>query len=530
MTLLILGEAALRTLVLGALVVVALRLLRVRQPGAEILALQALLAGAWLMPLLMRWNWFRLPALSALGAAFLPGGRLAPLDTAGGVSLAPGLAVGGPLTIDGTLLDSGAATGLAGLLRDPLPLLTGLYLLVAAVLITRLLVGLGLAWRVARRSRPLGSIDGVTVRVSRELDLPVTVGALVVVPGAWHDWDDERRRAILLHEGEHVRQGDFWWQVGAGLYRAAFWFSPLGWWLARSLRDLAERRSDDRVVAHTIDRAGYAGLLLEFGARASRLSPGVAMARPASLVRRIERILEGEETMSRMTWKTRALILAALAAAVALCAGGASVARDRAAGRSTGAGSSPAASAGSTASGYRYGYSTGGESNDAYVYVHGSNATMSGDTGDLKRARAIQKRMSGDYIWFRRGTEDFVVTDPLILESFNVIFAPQDEFSAQQDRLSEWQDRLSAWQDRLTAALERITDAQVDHPGSAAASAGSIEQLSGQQAEVARLQSEVGEEQAKLGEAEGRFATESTAQVRALLNDARAKGLARPAP
>ena len=43
----------------------------------------------------------------------------------------------------------------------------------------------------------------------------------VVVPEAWHGWDDERRRAILLHEGEHVRQGDFWWQLAAGLYRAA---------------------------------------------------------------------------------------------------------------------------------------------------------------------------------------------------------------------------------------------------------------------------------------------------------------------
>lgn len=529
MTVLILGEAALRTLVLGALVVTGLRLLRVRQPGPEILALQALLAGAWLMPLLMRWSWFPLPALSELGGRLFPGGRPWPLAPFAGAASAPGLTIGAPLRIEGTRLESATATGFTGLLGDPLTLLMGLYLLVAAIMVLRLLVGLGLAWRVTRRGRPLGSIDGVAVRVSAELDLPVTVGALVVVPEAWHGWDDERRRAILLHEGEHVRQGDFWWQLAAGLYRALFWFNPLGWWLARSLRDLAERRSDDRVVAHTIDRADYAGLLLEFGARASRLSPGVAMARPGSLVRRIERILEGEETMIRMTWKTRALILAALAAAVAVCAGGASVARDRAAARSTGAGQTLGTTAGAAAGGDTYGYSTDTESDDAYVYVHGANATMSGDTGDLKRARALQKQMNGDYIWFLRGREALVVTDPLILERFNAIFAPQEGFSAQQDRLSEWQDRLSAWQDRLTATLERITEAQADHPGSAAVSAGSIEEISAQMAEVARLQGEVGEEQAKLGQTESRFTIESTAQVRALLDEARAGGLARPA-
>jgi hypothetical protein len=192
----------------------------------------------------------------------------------------------------------------------------------------------------------------------------------VVVPEAWHGWDDERRRAILLHEGEHVRQGDFWWQLAAGLYRALFWFNPLGWWLARRLRDLAERRSDDRVVA-TPDRADYAGLLLEFGARVLP-SPACHGAPPPGL--RIERIPEGGgDDDPHDPEDPRLFGGLARRGGLRRCAWWR--ARRRADRPSSARGQRRRLPPATTRTGV----------DDSYVYVHGANATI-GRTDDLKRA------------------------------------------------------------------------------------------------------------------------------------------------
>ncbi len=73
---------------------------------------------------------------------------------------------------------------------------------------------------------------------------PVTIGSGIVLPANYKEWDRVKLRVVVAHERSHVRQMDFYLQLLAGIYTAIFWFSPLGWWLKRTLASLGEAIGD----------------------------------------------------------------------------------------------------------------------------------------------------------------------------------------------------------------------------------------------------------------------------------------------
>jgi BlaR1 peptidase M56 len=179
------------------------------------------------------------------------------------------------------------------------------YFSIGALLLLRMLLGLGVAFRIWRRAEPVVDLPAdmfsvasphSMVRVSRDLATPVTIGSTVILPADYRAWDTAKLRVVLAHEGSHVRQGDFYLQLLAALHVAVFWFSPLGWWLQRKLSELGEALSDRAGLEQAPNAASYARILLEFAAiprTKSYVSPlaGVAMARSSNLSSRIERIL-----------------------------------------------------------------------------------------------------------------------------------------------------------------------------------------------------------------------------------------------
>jgi beta-lactamase regulating signal transducer with metallopeptidase domain len=172
-----------------------------------------------------------------------------------------------------------------------------LYLAVATAFVSRLLYGLVVALRLWNSAEPAVINDtpsfaaGLDLRSSCSVSSPVTIASSVVLPADYPDWDSEKLRIVLAHERSHIQQGDFYLQLLAGLYSAVFWFSPLGWWLKRTLSDLGEAISDRAGLEQAGSRSSYAQILLEFAAAPRPTHLGVAMARTGSLTRRIERLL-----------------------------------------------------------------------------------------------------------------------------------------------------------------------------------------------------------------------------------------------
>ena len=200
-----------------------------------------------------------------------------------------------------------------------------LYTSVAAALLLRVLFGLGSALRLWRSALPIALdelpfAERLPVRSSRRIPSPVTIGSGIVLPANYADWDTEKLRIVLAHERSHIRQGDFYLQLLAELYAALAWFSPLGWWLKRTLSDLAETISDRAGLEQAASGTSYAQILLEFAAAPRPTPIGVAMARQGSLSRRIERLLNDGAFRQAFAGGRRRVLIAVLLVPAALFA------------------------------------------------------------------------------------------------------------------------------------------------------------------------------------------------------------------
>lgn len=201
---------------------------------------------------------------------------------------------------------------------SPSALALSIYLAIAAALFLRLALGLALTLRLWITAVPIPARElselhaGLRVRSSTRVPSPLTIGSAILLPADYETWDKEKLRIVLAHERSHIRQGDFYLQVLAGLYAALVWFSPLGWWLKRELADLAEAISDRAGIEEAQSRVSYAQILLEFAAAPRPAALGVAMARSGSLTRRIERLLNDHAFRQSFAGGPRALVAVVL--------------------------------------------------------------------------------------------------------------------------------------------------------------------------------------------------------------------------
>ncbi|MGH9589273.1 MAG: M56 family metallopeptidase, partial [Terracidiphilus sp.] len=206
-----------------------------------------------------------------------------------------------------------------------------IYLAIAAALLLRLIAGAFSALRLWRTADPVLTplaadlAPGGILRSSPRVSSPANVGSGIVLPPDYGEWSDEKLRVVLAHEREHVRQGDFYLQLLAGLYSALTWFSPLGWWLKRKLSELGEAMSDCAGLEEAASPSSYAQMLLEFAALPRPLRAGVAMARAGRLTSRIERLLNDAAFRQAFTAGGRRTLLALVIAPLALLASAALV-------------------------------------------------------------------------------------------------------------------------------------------------------------------------------------------------------------
>jgi len=334
-------EAALRALFAAAAVWVGLRALRIGNVVVQKAAWGLVLVAALAMPLAPRWQGapifaaLRLPSLQwneplAAGSADTPvsaqvvpeaaepipqssvaESAVPPQSAAPAADRypAPSISTGGFYLGAQSLPESPAPASAPAVAPQPhaakasassvglAALACLLYLGVFAALLLRLLVGLAAALRLWMTAEPIAVLsdssgaESLRLRSSARVASPVNIGSGIVLPADYAGWDEEKLRVVLAHERSHIRQGDFYLQLLAGLYASLFWFSPLGWWLKRKLNELSEAISDRAGLEEAASRSSYAQLLLEFAALPRPTLTGVAMARTSHLAQRIERLL-----------------------------------------------------------------------------------------------------------------------------------------------------------------------------------------------------------------------------------------------
>ena len=325
-------EAAVRSVVMGAIIFLALRLMRIEQVRARRTAWLLALAGALAMPILVN---------AQIGPRLLPELAFVALRTQSAAPPAaqvqPARAVyedrRGPLADlhAGLMRDTPARSGAAAIEDNhdaadfgstALSLAVFGYCVVAAVLSLRLCAGVGFALRLRNRAeRVIFPFDPqLDVRSSDRVASPVTIGSSVLLPRNYPTWDGATLRIVLSHERAHVRQKDFLIHALAGLHCALFWFNPFSWWLQRQLAELGEALSDCAAVEQAESRAGYAEILLAFATRARWPLTAVAMASASNLSPRIERLLNDQGFERSFTKARRLPFIAAGVVALAMFA------------------------------------------------------------------------------------------------------------------------------------------------------------------------------------------------------------------
>lgn len=578
-------EAALRTLLVALAVAGGLRLLRVSNVLAQKKAWGLVLAAALLMPLLMRWQW--LSASAPIRVPVHAWGQPAdsrPVDVAPASATPPSTAaLEAPQTLklipqpfENSVAPPAARSAESAPTVAPkakpvtvhfATLAWLLYLGVSAMLLARLLYGIGAAARLWAAAEPVHLAPvpdlavGLRLRSSAKIASPVAIASGILLPADYAHWDRQKLRIVLAHERSHLRQGDFYLQTLAGLHAALFWFSPFAWWLKRKLTDLGEAVSDRAGLEVAVSRSSYAQILLEFAALPRPTLIGVAMARRSRLSHRIERFLNEPSFHLAFAGSRRRMALAVLLAPVAFIAFTALV-RVEAAGQAPvqpaphiqpiapnpGESAPPPAEPPSTAvpagapllpplpplpsppslsagegpsqdsvrkhshaeREYSFVYSSSG---DSYALVRGPGNPISytgswnEDTGPaIEKAR---KLAHGDFLWFTRNGKSYLLDDPAAVAQIEALYQPMEALGKKQEELGRQQQELGTQQGELGRKMSEAGTPTPDMSKEIADLEKQMAKLKAMQGktmkveEWAALESKLGDLQGRLGAIQG---------------------------
>lgn len=228
----------------------------------------------------------------------------------------------------------------------------------------------------------------------------------------------------------------------------------------------------------------------------------------------------------------------------------------------------------------------------ALVRAEGKGFNISGSSDDWDDVRAAQRSIKGEFIWFRDGGRSYVIQDPEVMAKVRAAWAPLDRLGermqehtremdvhrVKMDALGRDMDRASAGMQALPKqrdmdgvedgmeALGRTMDAlgrkmavthddaererigrEMEDTGARMQAAGrrieqaynapqvrqaqaSMKEIGEQMKQAGQPMDAVGKKMGALGKEMERESKAADRTVRALIRDAHAKGLARPAP
>jgi len=297
-----------------------------------------------------------------------------------------------------------------------------------------------LALSVSRAARVAGLRREPKVLVVEALPGPLVTGFFapcVLLPAESLALPAEELEMTLAHEMTHIARGDLWWGLVPALARRVFFFHPAAWIAEREYALAREAACDEAVLRPGMDAFAYGRLLLRFASRAPT-SASIPMSPHAMLRRRLEMIesVVRRVPLSRAGW---ALVAVAALAVVPVRL----VAKE-----------SPIAEAPSK-SGSSGCLDTGKDVDTAYVVTSGKSHTMCGDVSDVRDAERARGD-GGDVIWFRVGTDRWVIRDPEAVargrryfSAITQIGQKQSEIGLEQSRVGEEQSKIGMEQSKI---------------------------------------------------------------------------------
>ena len=300
------------------------------------------------------------------------------------------------------------------------------------------------------------------VRLSDAVETPLVAGVLrpaIVVPAdRFERLAADRQRMAVCHELAHIKRRDLWFGAAVAVAERLFFFHPLARLAAREYVFWREAACDAAVIeALGATPHDYGRLLLDLGVSAPRRTLAAAgapwsfgnlkrrivmLGRPSSASAASRLAAAAALTIATiglvpLTLTARATPLAATAAPPPPVASAMAAA--------------PAPAATDTADRDRQARTGAKPQHDdtAFVVFHADGeATMSGSSDDMTRAR--QLRHNGEaMLWFRREGTEYIVRDPAVMQDVREIWRRVSEIGSHQGVLGAEQGVLGAQQGAL---------------------------------------------------------------------------------
>jgi len=446
------------------------------------------------------------------------------------------------------------------------------------------------AWqaRLDRMAQAMGIARRVTLGLVDDLSTPVTAGwwrPVVLVPASLvSGMPPQLLEALLAHELAHVRRCDYLVNLIQSAIEILLFYHPAVWWLSNRIREEREQIADD-VAASTLGEPRRLALALS-ELDLFQFTPQLAQAaHGGNLMSRIKRLVRPEA--EPLNWKL-ALPILGLATAAAFYSWSAPVhaAAEQPAPQAT----PSAAPAPEPAAVRRSVRKEGREQPYAIVRARDKDTTMSGSSDDWGDIKDAKRRVQGDFLWFREDGQAYYIQDPAVLAKVDAAWAPMEKLGKQMDvlgkemdvhgkkmdalgkemdvaargyqpdqrklrALEERMDALSKEMEALGSQMEKAgSDKERDrigrrmeelgrqmgtvgnemgqaHNGLAAREAQkSMDQVGRRMSEAGKPMDAIGKKMGALGKDMERESKAADQTVRALIREAREKGLAKPVP
>ncbi len=290
------------------------------------------------------------------------------------------------------------------------------------------------AWqaRLDRMARGMGIARRVTLGLVDDLASPVTAGwwrPVVLVPASLvSGMPPLLLEALLAHELAHVRRCDYVVNLIQSAIEILLFYHPAVWWLSNRIREEREQIADD-VAASTLGeprRLALALSELDLFQFTPQLAPA---AHGGNLMSRIKRLVRPET--EPLNWKL-ALPILGLATAAAFYSWSAP-AHAEAEQPATAPRAEPAPRPQAAPAERRVVRKDGREEPYAVVRANDKNTTMTGSSDDWDDIKEAKRRIGGDFLWFREGGQAWYIQDAGVLAKVDAAWAPMNRLGAQMD-------------------------------------------------------------------------------------------------
>ena len=353
------------------------------------------------------------------------------------------------------------------ILREFLPWVVALWAAGASAMSLRM--AMGLIWIQRLRNAPQDALQAawqvrldalathfglrrsVALRIVERLDTPVSAGwwkPVVLLPaGLLTRMPTDLLEALLAHELAHIRRHDYLVNLLQNAIEALLFYHPVTWWLSRRIRAEREQIADQLAAEVACAPRRLAVALYELSGM-PRTHPPLRLAQAArggQLMSRIEQLVRP----TRRAHPSARIVFPLLGLAAACLATYTYAQATRPAMVAT-------ATAGAEAA--RAARSRGPRESFALVPRDGNSITMWGSTDDIPAIKAAQRTADGEFLWVRRGSSQYVITDPATLAKARKAWSATDASERKMEALEAQMDVHEKKMDALNERMEALTE------------------------------------------------------------------------